>query len=393
VSSPFVSWSPELNEVYQANSTAATAALQDQFGPLAAFAYQSPPTSPFTRVLTETSWDALVYAAQQELGRLAESTTFSPFINELEPELQYPALTDVATEEPIRDENSDVPNLVLPSPIIYAQVARVPSPAPVRYSTPVFVKEESPVVPDPVAPPALATDQLVVKEEPPESPVLTFSPTPVQPASPTVANPSHLHLFDLPPCSADTLSHPHQFSLVYQGANCLWYPQEEFVNRDFLSLIPVIGDLEHVTQSFVTPFRGPTPHIVTLESRTGALFPVHLCAKVGRHPYSLHFPLGYLEVSFRDAIKFIFRSFPPDWLEHFEGAYVTLLIFDFLDGRRATIRGKLHFTSDGLYCTDRVLYTEDLLRADPSLFRFVCNPRTPTNPLAHVGYADETNPL
>jgi hypothetical protein len=80
-------------------------------------------------------------------------------------------------------------------------------------------------------------------------------------------------------------------------------------------------------------------------------------------------------------------------LENFEGAYVTLLIFDFLDGRRATIRGKLHFTPDGLYCTDRVLYTEDLLRTDPSLFRFVCNPRTPTNPLAHVGYADETNPL
>ena len=397
MSSPF-SWSPQLNVEYQANVAASTAALQDDFGPLAALSYQSPPDSPFARILSEASFNALVYAAQQEFGNFAEDFVApTAHIEELEHELQYPSPSNVPAEQPIWDENQDVPDLFLPPPVVYAEVATVPSPVPSpRYPTPVFVKEESPVVRSPIAPltsPAPAADPIFIKEETPESPVLTFSPAPVQPTSPAGANPSHLHLFDRPPCGADALSHPHQFSLVYQGENCLWYPQEEFVSRDFLSLIPAVGDLERVTQPFVTPFHGPVPHIVSLESRTGALFPVHLCAKVGRHPYSLHFPLGYLEISFRDAIKFLFRQFPPAWLEHFEGAYVTLLIFDFLDGRRVTVKGKLHFTSDGLYCTDRVLYTEDLLRTDPSLFRFTCNPRTPTNPLAHVGYADETIPL
>jgi hypothetical protein len=39
---------------------------------------------------------------------------------------------------------------------------------------------------------------------------------------------------------------------------------------------------------------------------------------------------------------------------------------------------------------DRTVRTEDSLRTNPHLFAFVPVPRTPTNPLSLVGYADET---
>jgi hypothetical protein len=80
-------------------------------------------------------------------------------------------------------------------------------------------------------------------------------------------------------------------------------------------------------------------------------------------------------------------------LEHFEGAYVPLLLFDFLDGRRATVRGKLHFAPNGLFVVDRVVRTFDTLRHKPELFSFICTTHLPINPLVHVGYEDAETPL
>jgi hypothetical protein len=181
VSSPFVSWSPELNVAYEANVAAATASLQDDFGPLAALSYQSPPDSPFSHILSEASFNALVYAAQQELYSFVEQNPVAAtaHIEELEHELQYPDPSDVAAQEPVWDQNADIPDLFLPPPVVYADVATVLSPAPPSwYPTPTFKRQESPAV-APAASPAVDTDPIVVKEEPPESPVLTFSPAPV----------------------------------------------------------------------------------------------------------------------------------------------------------------------------------------------------------------------
>ena len=98
-------------------------------------------------------------------------------------------------------------------------------------------------------------------------------------------------------------------------------------------------------------------------------------------------------LKFKDTIILTFRQFPPDWLEYFKGANVPLLLFDFLDGRCATVCGKLHFTANRIFVIDWTVHTEDLLCTNPRLFPFTCTPRCPLNPLVHVGYADADTPL
>jgi len=79
-----------------------------------------------------------------------------------------------------------------------------------------------------------------------------------------------------------------------------------------------------------------------------------MCAKVGRHPHSAHFPFGYLESSFLDSIKFLFSHFPPTWLQEFEGCQVPLVAYNFLDGRVALLCGHLHFTEEGIFFLNRM---------------------------------------
>ena len=339
LSSP-IAWSPALNAVYQDNVAQSTATLQDNFGPLSGLVLQTPPDSPFHHVLVEVALDNLIHATRQELY-LGEEEPLHAHIEELEPELQYPDPFDVSPQESLRDENQDVPDLELPGPLVFAPVTTVASPAP----------------PSPSPTPAS------IKQETPEPPTLTFSPAPVQPAPPSFdAAALFPQLFGIPPCVDQAPhSHPHQYSLLYQGEKALWCPQEELGNVDILATIPIVEELDNYPPNFVTRFCCPVPHTTLLESRTGVLPPVTLCSKVGLHPHSAHFPLGYLEVSNKDALILLFHQFPPDWLEHFEGAYVPLLLFDFLDGRRATIRGKLHFTPNGLFVIDRVVRTFDTL--------------------------------
>ena len=61
-----------------------------------------------------------------------------------------------------------------------------------------------------------------------------------------------------------------------------------------------------------------------------------------------------------------------------------LVAYDFLDGHIATVCGRLHFTTDGIFVIERNTRTEDLLRMQPGLATFVCTPRVPTNPFACI---------
>ena len=126
MSSSPISWSPVLNAVYQDNVAQSTAALQDNFGPLSGLVLQTPPDSPFYHVLVEVALDNLVHAAHQEIYQREEETLHA-HIEEPEPELQYPDPVDVpfgepfwsdspdvSTQEPLQDENQDIPELELP---------------------------------------------------------------------------------------------------------------------------------------------------------------------------------------------------------------------------------------------------------------------------------------
>jgi len=146
------------------------------------------------------------------------------------------------------------------------------------------------------------------------------------------------NLFAAPACTYTINRHPHQYQVVYDRSEKFWVPSEEFVEWNFLRLLPCVNDLDNHPVSFVTPFWADIFHSIWVKSN-GPLPSVNLCAKVGRHPHSASFPFGYLESSFTDSIKFIFGQFPPDWLIHFEGALVPLVAYDFLDRRIATICG------------------------------------------------------
>ena len=130
MSSSPISWSPALNTVYQDNIAQSTTSLQDNFGPLSDLVLQTPLDSPFTHVLVEVTLDNLVHAACQELYHNEEEPLHA-HIKELKPELQYPDplntlpnlpfgqpywsdSPNVSTQEPLQDENQDIPNLELP---------------------------------------------------------------------------------------------------------------------------------------------------------------------------------------------------------------------------------------------------------------------------------------
>ena len=181
------------------------------------------------------------------------------------------------------------------------------------------------------------------------------------------------NLFAAPACTFTVDRHPHQYQVVYDRGKKFWVPSKEFVEQDFLRLLPHIPDLETYPVSFVTPFHANVYHNIWVKSN-GPLLSVNLCAKVGRHPHSASFPFGYLESLFIDSIKFIFGQFPPDWLEHFENALVPLVAYDFLDGHIATLCGHIHFTTDGIFVTERNTRIEDILHTQPGLATFICTP-------------------
>jgi len=246
----------------------------------------------------------------------------------------------------------DIPAAPLPPPVVEAPVTTVPSPAP--------------------------------ESRQPTPGVSLLSEVPVADLFP--------NLFHAPACTLVVDRHPHQYTVVYDRREKFWVLQEEFIERDFLRLIPRIPDLETHPVSFVTLFRTDVFHNVWVNSN-GPLPHINLCTKIGRHPYSASFPFGYFESSFIDSIKFLFGQFPPDWLEYFEGVLVPLVVYDFLDGRIATLCGCLHFTPDSIFVINRNTRTEDLLRTQPGLAAFVCTPCLPTNPFACITPPPVETPL
>jgi len=226
-----------------------------------------------------------------------------------------------------------------------------------------------------------------------EAPVATVpSPTP-GPHSPTSGVLSLLrkqpvadlfpYLFNTPACTLAVDCYPHQYTVVYDHGEKYWVPQEEYIERDFLCLLPRIPNLKTYPVSFVTPFRVDIYHNVHIHTLSH-LPSIHICAKVGRHPHSASFPFGYLKSSFIDSIKFIFSQFPPTWLKYFEGALIPLTVYDFLDGQVTLLCGHLHFTADRIFVVNCNTRTEDLLCIQPRLATFVCTPCVPVNPFSCV---------
>jgi len=284
------------------------------------------------------------------LDVLAHVATHKPQYQEDKQENLLPAPTQDSFIEQIfggdpqrHVATEDILAASLPSPVVEAQVATILSPAPE-----------------------------------PQTPLADLFPLPEAPLANLFPN-----LFHAPTCTFAIDCHPYQYTIIYNRGVKFWVPQEEFIKQDFLRSLPHIIDLDNHPISFITPFRTDVFHNVWVKSNS-PLPSINLCAKVGRHPHSASFPFSYLKSSFVDSIKFTFGQFPPDWLEHFEGALVPLVAYNFLDGHLATLCGQLHFTTDGVFVIERNTCTEDLLRTQPRLATFICTPCVPTNPFACI---------
>jgi len=68
------------------------------------------------------------------------------------------------------------------------------------------------------------------------------------------------NLFHAPACTFTVDHHPHQYQVVYDRGDKFWVPSEEFVDHDFLRLLPRIPNLETHPTSFITPFRANVYH-------------------------------------------------------------------------------------------------------------------------------------
>jgi hypothetical protein len=374
VSSPAstASWS-KLNAFYEANAATSLQAIQDAYADVALL---TPPHSPnfiFLGTAPDYIYNPLLTAEERNatlpyspvpyaLLELAEEALRRRQLNKEDGSplltLQYPPLEAFVPDE-------EIPVEELPPPQVFAPVATIPSPVP---ESPVLHQGPAPAVFSVVEPTVLLPHQ-------------QFDESPVIPAYNEAD--LYLHLFSAPSCTVDTRYHPHQYTVSFQNGENVWTPQEEFVNRDFLRLIPHSQDLTEALPHFITPFRAQVFHMVSIPS-TGPLPPIFLCAKVGRHTYSAPFPFGCLELLFIDSIKDKFSQVPMEWLTYFEGALVPLVSYDFLDGRTITLCGHLHFTDRGIFIVRRTTRTEDALRTQPELARFVCMPRVPTNPFDFI---------
>jgi len=350
-------WS-EVGLTYQANVDASTALINqllpvDQVSPPPSpFLYQDVPAPPASLL-----FDSLLTIACNELHELQhESLNF--LANVATHTTNFDALV---ANIPFLEEVKNIPPPIVtpsrsPSP---KYIVRSPTP-PLRYPSPVAATT---VQPPPTNDEALQVD---------------FDLFP--------------HLFATPPCVAATQHHPHLYTIVHRNGNTIWCPQEEFVSKDFLANIPRVHHLDHLSPHFVTPFCALVYHEVLIRPQH-TLPPVTLCAKVGRHPASLHLPFGFLESSFIDSIKFLFGQFPPLWLTYFEGALVPISSYDFLDGHLITVLGYLHFTEEGIFVNNHHTRIEDVIRTKPELAQFTCTPRTPENPLLYVTPPREELPL
>jgi hypothetical protein len=235
----------------------------------------------------------------------------------------------------------------------------------------------------PVPSPSPPSDQENIRP-----PLEELAAAPLDPYLPPecIQNPSPVHL--------------HQFFIVELDGQQVWRPVSEGQVTSFLNLPSHDALLDHPTIfPTVTPFKGYSPH-VALASPTdrwqAAIFDIpalHLCSRAGYAPPAIESPLGYLVYTFCPSIRETFLKHSQLVRNVFEGSLVISDVYDFLDGRRVYIYGKLRFNIDSVYITDQTLHFEDAVARHPYLLRHCLMPRLPADPCSLISVFPDASPL
>ena len=258
---------------------------------------------------------------------------------------------------------------------------------PLRHPTP---------VPAPIPSPANSIELPILSPAYPP----TYSPAvsdhftlPIRSPSPQQENipptPFHEH-FPTPTCVlVNPGIHPHQYTVINTGDIDAWRPQSEFTETEFLSTIPEIDELLNPFPHVLAFRHRAVHHVQVLATKSTlarqlALPPVFICNNVGFRAPSKHFPLGYLEYSYKCSIRATFRAASSLAREAFELSLVPLTVYDLLDGRMVTIYGRLWFHLDNVYLENRGTLICDAIRTRPHLLQYTLSPRVPANPVPYL---------
>jgi hypothetical protein len=344
--------------------------------------------SPITRTSLPESYERTRLASPvstASLDALAQVAAVAP--RSVTPELQYPDPLEIAQsqEEEVRSEHTFGPPSRSVSPSYHVHT---PSPQPPVSRTPSPLVDTPPSVP----PPSLV--QAVLSPSPPPNqdnirpPLEEIVEAPLNPYLP-------------PACIQDPSPvHPHQFFLLDIDGQQVWRPISEGQVTSFLNLPSHDALLDHPTIfPPVTPFKGHSPH-VALASPTdrwqAAIFDIpalHLCSCAGYAPPATDTPLGYICYTFRPSIRATFLKHSQLVRNVFEGTLVISDLYDFLDGCRVYIYGKLRFGIDSVYITDQTLHYEDAVAQHPYLLRHCLTPRLPADPCSFISIFPDASPL
>jgi hypothetical protein len=344
--------------------------------------------SPIARTSLPESYERTRLASPtstSSLDALAQVAAIAP--RSVTPELQYPDPVEVTQlpEEEVPSKRTFGPSSRSASPSYHV---RTPSPQPPVSRTPLPLVD----TPLPVSPPSLV--QVVPLPSPPSDqenirpPLEEVVEAPLDPYLPPacIQNPSPIH--------------PHQFFLLELDGQQVWRPISEGQIASFLNLPSQDALLDNPTIfPTVTPFKGYSPH-VTLASPTdrwqAAIFDIpalHLCSHAGYAPPAADSPLGYIVYTFRPLIRTTFLKHSQLVRNVFEGSLVISDIYDFLDGRRVYIYGKLCFNIDSVYITDQTLHFEDAIARHPYLLQHCLTPRLPADPCSLISIFPDASPL
>jgi hypothetical protein len=217
---------------------------------------------------------------------------------------------------------------------------------------------------------------------------------PPSPPAPIVLDP-----YAPPPCTTvQHRYHPHQFYLVRHQDGDIWRPASEVLLHTLLEY-PTHQDLLAAGPIFpsVFPFKAPSHHtgvIAPTDTFQARLFDIPsltICAHAGYASPANDTPLGYIQYSYRPSIRSTFLRHSSLIRLCFSNALVISQIFDFLDGRRIYIYGRLRFDGNSVYITNQGFHTEDTCWVYPQLLRYTLMPRLPADPFSLVRLFPEEN--
>jgi hypothetical protein len=149
----------------------------------------------------------------------------------------------------------------------------------------------------------------------------------------------------------------------------------------------------------VTPFKGYSLHATLIEPCNhwqATLFDIssiYICCRASHALPSPGAPLSYTIYTFCPSLKNTFLWHSQLVWNIFEGSLVVTEVYDFLNGRRVYMYGRLAFGQDSVFVTNQAYHFEDAVACYPTLLRHCVTPHVPADPCFFIQVYSDDSPL